>query len=232
MSAPSTGIRVLGCRFRDVNGDGVYIGGMGDPCRDITVARVTGEYCGRQSIGITNVDGLEISDVTISGGGRSGVDIEPNGQSQFVRNVQLTRLDMGSRFYPYVIGGNHDVVRRENITLLNCTAHASSSSHPAVLASRNGRNLRILGHSDRRQGSRFGVIASSWTGVEVSDSSISWGRHTPTTYGVGLINCDGALRLVDNDFGSPGAGFDELFEAGGSTDAKSVVESGNSWARS
>lgn len=230
INAPSTDIRLESCSFSNVNGDGVYVGGIGAPCRNIRLDGITGTHPGRQSLAITNVDGLVARRVNIQGGGRSGVDIEPNALSQYVRNVELRECDMGSRFYPYVIGGRYDEIRRENITLVNCTARSSSSSHAAVLASRNGRNLRIIGHRDMRQGGVYGIVASAWTGVLVQDSQVSAGNHTPTTYGVSLTDCDGTMELVGNVFNGYQYGFDELFEAAGTTNPAGVVHAGNTWA--
>lgn len=217
------------CGFRNVNGDGIYIGSTGSPCTEVVIADFRGRWCGRQQFAITNVDGLLAEDVRIGGGGRSGVDIEPNAESQYVKNVTLRRLNMASRFYPYVIGGIADEVRRQNITLDGCTARASSSSHPAVQATRNGMNLRVIGHQDLRQGSRQGIAVSEWTDVLVQGCHISSGEHTPETYGVGLHNCAGTLQIVGNTLHVGAVGFDRLFAATGTTVGLLVQHWGNVW---
>ncbi|MEO6570380.1 MAG: hypothetical protein ABIO83_02425, partial [Ilumatobacteraceae bacterium] len=102
----STNIRLLDTVVREVGGDALYIGGAGTSNRNIMVEGFVGWMNGRQAIGINNVVGGKLSNITITGSGRSGVDIEPNHDSHFVRNLTIQHVTMGSKFYPFIVGGD------------------------------------------------------------------------------------------------------------------------------
>lgn len=217
------------CSYQDVYGDGIYVGGVGTPNTETRIRNVAGSHSGRQGFAIVNALELRADDVSCDFTGLAGLDIEPNHETQFVRRVTLNRLMMGSRHFPFTIGGIDDEVRREDIELRNCSVIRCPSEHLAIRAPSKGRRLRILGHTDDRQPTERGMDVGAWTDVEVSGSVVTTTIRRRRSVAMLLRNCDGTLRITDNDFRGRSRGFDELVQATGSTDESTIQHSGNVW---
>jgi hypothetical protein len=223
------------CSFREVWGDGCYVGFQNDGIanEDVWVKRLDGLYPGRQCLALTHVVGFLGEDITIDFGARSGLDIEPNHANDKVWNVQLTRLSIGSQFNPYAITGssNGALPQRQDITLTDCSTIRCASNHPAVLASRDpSTNLVIEGLVDTRQPSIYGLnISGAWENVTIRNCEVTTSNNTPATYAVNS-NVTGSLVVQDNVFnGKPGTeGFDNL--ANFLQTPASYVHCGNVWA--
>lgn len=223
------------CTFTEVYGDGIYVGfhNNGVANENITIRRVTGTYPGRQGLALTHVDGFVGEDITVDFCGRSGLDIEPNHDNDKVWDVTLTRCSFGSQFYPFTItgsDGSYEALKRDDITLADCSAIRCPSNHPALLASRGpSGSLTITGHTDLIQSSIYGFnIAGEWATITIDDCEVVTGNNTPTSYAV-RANCTGTLTITDNVFnGRPGTeGFDELALLIVTPDT--YIHSGNVW---
>lgn len=245
------GMALSGCRrmvvedmaFSWIGGDGMYLGsgvatgGVERACEDITIRRVTGTYPGRQALAPVHVDGLLVEDYDVRLGARSGLDVEPNSTDEYVNDAVFRRVTMGCRFYPFVIGGSlgptdgkaADWNKRQNITLEDCVGLNASSPHPAVQASRGGKNITVSGHTDLRQRSTSGMIFSAWEDGTVENSTVTSGPATPASCGVRLNQCTGDWTLTGNTFnGIPGGdGADQLYIA---DNGLVPTHSGNVWA--
>jgi len=232
---------VQNCSFYNIGGDGLYVGGTGEYNQNITLKNCTGAFPGRQSLGIVLVDNLLVEDVNIQWGGRSGLDIEPNHDSHFVHNATFRRCDIGSQFYPFIVGGEPPLRggetkpgilnKRENILIEDCIGRNAASSHTAILANRTGINLTVRNHTDLRQRSKYGVTLAGWEGpVIIENSIITSGPATPTTYGVWVKNCTGTVDITGNTFnGVTGdGGADELMLVEGGSPV--ITSSGNEWS--
>lgn len=231
----STNCSVLDCHVNGCGGDAYYVGGTDAPNTNITIKRCSGMYPGRQSIGVVLVDGLLMEDITIHRGGRSGLDIEPNHSTHFVHNATFRRMDIGSKFYPYIVGGvvplqgNEQkagiVNKRENILIEDCVAKYSASSHTGILANRSGVGLTVRNHVDRRQRSTDGMNVTQWTNVNVNNCEVSSGPSTPLSFGVRFTDCVGPLSIINSEFNGivSNGGADRLYGIGTNLDAGAAI---------
>jgi hypothetical protein len=217
----ASNVTLANCRYENVYGDGIYIGGTGPPNRLITVTDVTGAYSGRQGFAIVNVDGLRAARVTCDFAGGVGLDVEPN-EGVSVRNIALFGLAMGAAHFPYSIGGPGDAAARQDVSLENCSAIRSRSKSSAIYARSPGTGLSIRNHLDDRQTSPVGVQLTGWSGVTIQNCKIVC-PPDPESTAVQLNNCSENLSILNNDFHS----FDRLL--GGVAVPPNVQHSGNSW---
>lgn len=217
------------CRFQNVYGDGIYVGGVGAPNTQTSIRDVSGSYCGRQGFAIVNADRVNADNVICDFSGLAGLDIEPNHETQYVKRATLTGLQMGSRHFPYTLGGVADEIRREDITLNGCSVIRCPSEHMAIRAPSRGRGLRILGHTDSRQPTERGMDIGGWTDVEISGCVVTTTIQRRRSVAVLLRNCAGTLTISDNDFRGRTRGFDELVQATGFTSSATVEHFGNVW---
>lgn len=236
-------VLIESCEAQQVWGDAVYVGGTGSANTNIIVRDFYGRYCGRQSLGVTLVDGCLFEDVDIRWGGRSGLDIEPNHDDHYVWNCTLRRCTMGSNYYPFVIGGSgsNQATTVKNIVLEDCKGLNAYSSHAAILANPQAvaENITVTRHTDIRQRSIRGMQFGNWSGmVTITDSVVTSGPSTPTSYGVGLDAVTADVTITNCTFNGIGpdatSGADELYgvNSTGTTtgEPNSITTCGNTWA--
>lgn len=236
ISGASDHITVESMSISEVCGDTVYAGGVGALNTNITIRDIVGRHMGRQGLGLVAVDGCLVEDCDLQWGGRSGIDVEPNHDTNYVKNLTLRRVTSGSKSYPFVLGGDagDQLVHVENVVIEDCVGLNASSSHTALLASRRGTNLTVRRHTDVRQSSTRGMDLGGWSGdVLIEDCVVSSGPSTPTSCGVMLSNCTADVTLRGNQFhrgGTPGAsGADELYVVAGDVSPSSITACGNTW---
>jgi hypothetical protein len=214
-------VTLTNCLYKNVYGDGIYIGGTGPPNRLVTITDVTGAHSGRQGFAVVNVDGLRAERVNCDFAGGVGLDIEPN-EGASVRNIALFGLTMGAAHFPYSIGGPGDAAARQNVTLENCSAIRSRSKSSAIYARSPGTGLSIRNHLDNRQSSTLGVQLTGWSEVTIQNCKIAC-PPAPESTAVQLNNCSEKLSILNNDFRN----FDRLL--GGVALPSNVQHSGNNW---
>lgn len=231
----SSGIVVEDVTFQDVGGDGIHIGSTGNPSTDITIRRVTGTHCGRQSFGITNVDGCIVEDCNIQWGGRSGLDIEPNHDTNFVRNFTMRRTTIGSKFYPFIVGGNWGDPNPHvsDIVIEDCVGINAASAHPAILANSYKVNLTVRRHTDTRCRSKTCLQVGNTTGtVLIEDCQVTSGPSTDPSFGIQISDSPADFTITGNTFqgvsGTPPWGADDLYVVIG-TEPLSITHYGNVW---
>lgn len=213
-------VTITSCRYENVYGDGIYIGGTGPPNRTVVLSDVAGSFSGRQGFAVVNVDGLRADRVRCDFSWGVGLDVEPN-EGVIVRNLAFTELAMGAAHFPYSFGGPGDAYARQNISLVGCSAIRSGSKSSAIYARSPGIGLSIRNHVDERVSSEVGMQFNGWSALNVEASKLRCSSTQPST-AVQLNECTGAVAILNNEF----SGFDSLLS---STGSPVVRHSGNHW---
>lgn len=217
----TVGVTFTQCTYRNVYGDGVYIGGTGAPNRDVRISDVTGAYSGRQGFAVVNVDGLVAERISCDYAWGVGFDLEPNEDSA-TRNVTLRDMRMGAAHFPYSFGGPGDASFREQIILDGCSAIRSGSKSAAIWGRSPGNDLTITNHIDDRVASDTGIMLAGWNTARIRGCRVVRPPGLPGV-AVKLDRCTGPIEITDNDF------HDYSALIGGVAVPTDITTSGNTW---
>jgi hypothetical protein len=99
------GVYIDGLDVDAVWGDGVQIQFV----TNVTIVNSVFDRVGRQGLGVGDVDGLLVDNLTILHGRRGGIDLEPAASSWVIRNVEVRNSDIMTWLLPFPSAGRGDV---------------------------------------------------------------------------------------------------------------------------
>jgi hypothetical protein len=218
------GISLTNVSSSTVGGDGLLIGGEGGTSCDknVRVNRLTVNNVGRQGIAIVCVNGATFDNVVLNhpgglaSGMTTGFDLEPEGVTASVRNVEIKRSRVSARIVAFSARGPQDV---SNIYIHNNTV-VSQDRAWAWLSVANGpvhparHDWRVIANTVDVILSNGGLVFSGVTDIDVENntSPVAAGH-----FGVKLLNDQGPITIAGNRFGAAAASWTAINSAVPST---------------
>lgn len=198
-------VTMFGCSTHGTYGDGVAIGQAlnpsGGPCTGILINDVNVSWNGRQGLSIVHADGVEVNELVVTNSRRSGVDLEPNRSTNFVRNVIFRGGELNAWLLPFSAAGTRDTsyITLDGVHFGGSQTILSAAGDPAVAhrtdwTVRNCTRTVSLGGTD---GHSFGFARTDNIRIVGNDVQHSAGKSQQP---VKLTDCDGTHTIVHNDF--------------------------------
>lgn len=105
----ATGVVLSNSKIDAVYGDGVYISGgdqyTGTHSNAVTVRNVTIDRNGRQGMSVSRSSDVLVDGVNIQHSRRSGIDLEPDGPSEVISNIEIKNSTIHSWLLAFASGG-------------------------------------------------------------------------------------------------------------------------------
>jgi len=225
MCPGSTGVTLSNLTITNVYGDGIYLGGaIYDACDGVTISDIVVVGCGRHGIGFVKCANVSVDGFTLTEGGSTGFDFEPNGASDSVDAVSVNNFDISPRTVP-IAGGATFVV--SNITLTNGICRNGLTSRSTIDASTGIHSNWVVRNVQRTFGGlpHYAMAFGNCTNIEVDGCDHSALTDDRNQTGVYFADCDGTLIVANNDFGA----CQSPWIAQGATDPADITSSGNTW---
>ena len=174
-------VTVRGLTLRDSGGDGVYIdGGKNGPSRNIRLSNVVCDNNYRQGISVIDVDGLLVENSVFKNTWgtppSSGVDIEPDGAEQVVRDVVFRNCRFEDNYGDGIEVFLSHVTRDVSILFDDCFVTSSRGSGIRVTKIKESGPGGLIEFRNCRVESTVGY------GIKVQDKAADRGR-------VRFVNC-------------------------------------------
>jgi hypothetical protein len=186
----------------NVFGDGALIGGEGaDVCvRRSSILNVSVNGAGRQGIALVCADGAVLKGIHLQRVGAVGIDLEPNGATSYVRNIEIAQSEIDARVLAFAALGAQDV---SNVAIHDNVVRAQNRSYPWISvvsppSQRLRRNWSVLRNAVLQPRSSNSMLFSGVDGADVGDNRAPTG---PSSVGVELRGTVGA-HIHGNDFGA------------------------------
>jgi parallel beta-helix repeat protein len=211
----SENITIDNIKLIDAFADGIFIGGI-PQVKNIKVRNVIVDNSRRNGIAINNCDGLIIEDSIIKNTNKevvdtiqAGVDIEPDNNTEFVKNVVFNNLHIisnrGNGIYLQGSAGvvNNEVI--ENVTISNCTLtdnckSATSTYNTSAITVTKTNKVSIYNNKVSGLNGRGGIYIDASRNHDIHDNYVC-GDKSPDVdkrySGIAMYSCVGG-RIHDN----------------------------------
>jgi hypothetical protein len=200
------GVYIEGLDVDAVWGDGVQIQFV----TDVTIVNSVLDRVGRQGLGVGDVDGLLVDNLTILHGRRGGIDLEPAASSWVVRDVEVRNSDIMTWLLPFPSAGRGDV---SDIWLHHNTLRPDRAPQIHVGATDGTRRSNWTIEANVSTATAIGspvpayrfqnvenvVMRGNYTRIAVTQSGIAVGFYDGTTGTVECNHFEDAQTIVATD---------------------------------
>jgi hypothetical protein len=199
------GVYIDGLDVDAVWGDGVQIQFV----TDVTIVNSVLDRVGRQGLGVGDVEGLLVDNLTILHGRRGGIDLEPAASNWVITNVEVRNSDIMTWLLPFPSGGRGDV---SNVWLHHNTLRPDRAPQIVVRPSDGTRrrnwiiedNVSMSGIGSPQPVYRFDnvenvVMRRNYARVSLNQSGIAVGFYDSTTGTVECNHFEDAQTIVATD---------------------------------
>jgi hypothetical protein len=203
------GIKLSNLSANTVGGDGLTLGGEhASRCdRNVQVNDLMVNNVGRQGVALVCVDGGKFDRVTLNhpaglaAGMATGFDLEPNGITSSVRNVEIKNSRVSARIIAFSAGGARDV---SNIYIHDNTVISQDRVRPWLsvvhgTASPARHDWRIVSNSVDIKLAGPALVFSKVNDIVIENNTSPVARGQA---GVMLTDDEGSITIADNRFGN------------------------------